>query len=128
MTTKKPRKKRLGNIEYTESSGNVFADLGIPNPEEALAKAEIALKIGDIIKKKKLTQAQAAKILKISQPKVSLLLRGYLTNFSLERLLRFLNDLGQDVYISIKPTSGSKQGSTKIGEVPSRARIAALGK
>lgn len=128
MTTKKPRKKRLGNIEYTESSGNVFADLGIPNPEEAMAKAEIALKISDIIKKKKLTQAQAAKILKISQPKISLLLRGYLANFSLERLLRFLNDLGQDVYISIKPTSGSKQGSTKIGEAPSKARIAALGK
>ncbi len=128
MTAKKPKKKHLGNIEYIEGSGNIFADLGISNPEEALAKAEIALKIGDIVKKKKLTQAQAAKILKISQPKVSLLLRGYLTNFSLERLLRFLNDLGQDVYISIKPASGSKQGSTKIGEIPSKARIAALGK
>ena len=50
MKTKKLRKKRLGNIEYTESSGNVFADLGLPNPEEALAKAEIAMKIHDIIK------------------------------------------------------------------------------
>ncbi|HSX25856.1 MAG TPA: hypothetical protein VLE89_02480 [Chlamydiales bacterium] len=45
MKTKKLRKKRLGNIEYTESSGNIFADLGIPNPEKALAKAEIAVKI-----------------------------------------------------------------------------------
>ncbi len=128
MTTKKPRKKHLADIEYVESSGNVFADLNVPNPEEAIAKAEIALKIYEIIKKKKLTQAQAAKILKISQPKVSLLLRGYLTNFSLERLLRFLNDLGQDVYISITPASHSKHGKTKIGEIPSKARIAALKK
>lgn len=128
MTTKKPRKKRLDDIEYTESSGNVFADLGIPNPEEAMAKAEVALKIREIIKKKKLTQGQAAKILKISQPKISLLLRGYLTNFSLERLLRFLNDLGQDVYISITPAPRSKHGTTKIGELPSKGRIAALGK
>ncbi len=128
MKTKKLRKKRLGNIEYTESSGNVFADLGIPNPEEALAKSEIAMKIHDLIKKKKLTQAKAAKILKISQPKISLLLRGHLTDFSLERLLRFLNDLGQDVYISIVPTSHSRHGTTMIGDSPSNARITALGK
>lgn len=122
-------KKRLGNIEYTESSGNVFADLGIPNPKEALAKAEIATKIHEIIKTKKLTQARAAKILKISQPKISLLLRGYLTDFSLERLLRFLNDLGQDVYISIIPSSHYPgHGSTWIGDSPSHARIAALGR
>lgn len=119
--------KHLGDIEYTESSGNVFADLGIDNPEEALAKAEIVLKIQTILKSKKLTQAKAAKILKISQPKVSLLLRGYLKDFSLERLLRFLNDLGQDVYISIV-ASRSDHGSTRIGDAPSNARIAALGK
>lgn len=128
MKPKKPQKKHLKDIEYTESSGNVFSDLGIPNPEEAVAKAEVTLKICEIIKKKKLTQAQAAKILKISQPKVSLLLRGYLTNFSLERLLRFLNGLGQNVYISITPAPRSKHGTTKIGEVPSKARIAALRK
>jgi predicted XRE-type DNA-binding protein len=128
MTTKKPRKKQLADVAYVESSGNVFADLGIPNPEEAVAKAEVALKICEIIKEKRLTQVQAAKILKISQPKVSLLLRGYLTNFSLERLLRFLNDLGQDVYISITPAPHAKQGTTIIGDMPSKARIAALGK
>src|SRR5947209_3331630 len=128
MKAKKLKKKRLGNVEYTESSGNVFADLGLPNPEEALAKAEIAMKIYDIIKKKKLTQAKAAKVLKISQPKISLLLRGYLTDFSLERMLRFLNDLGQDVYISIVPSTHQGHGSTMIGDSPSNARIAALGK
>jgi predicted XRE-type DNA-binding protein len=115
-------------IEYEESSGNVFADLDIPNPEEALAKAKVARKIRNIIKKKKLTQAKAAKILKIDQPKVSLLLRGYLTNFSLERLFRFLNDLGQDVYISITPSSRSRHGRTRIEESPFRIEIAALSK
>lgn len=126
---KKLKKKRLKNIQYTESSGNVFADLGVPNPEEALAKAKIVSKIYEIIKKKKLIQAKVAKILKISQPKVSLLLRGYLADFSLERLLRFLNDLGQDVYISIVPSSShSGHGCTRIGNSSSTARIAALGK
>ena len=126
MKTKKPRKKRVGAIEYTESSGNVFADLGLPHPEEALAKAEIASKIQDVIKEKKLSQAQAAKILEISQPKMSLLLRGFLKNFSLERLLRFLNDLGLDVYISVVPSSYKGQGCTRFGDSPSCSRVAAL--
>ncbi len=86
------------------------------------------MKIHALIKKKKLTQAKAAKILKISQPKMSLLLRGYLTDFSLERMLRFLNDLGQDVYISIVPSSHRGHGSTMIGESPSNVKIAALGR
>lgn len=125
MKTKKLKKKRLGNIEYREGSENIFADIGIPNPEEAMAKAQIAIKISEIIKKKKLTQTKAAKILKISQPKISLLLRGYLTDFSLERLLRFLNDLGQNVYISITPSRRS-HGSTWVGDSPSNVSIAAL--
>jgi predicted XRE-type DNA-binding protein len=111
-----------------DSSGNVFADLKVSNPEEALAKAEVAGKIHKVIKKKKLTQTKVAKVLKISQSKVSLLLRGYLTNFSLERLFRFLNDLGQDVYICITPSSHSSHGHTRIGDSPSRSRIAALSK
>jgi predicted XRE-type DNA-binding protein len=127
MKKTKLKTKRLGDIEYTESSGNVFADLGLNNPEEALAKAKIVLKIQTIIKKKRLTQAKAAKILKISQPKISLLLRGYLEDFSLERLLRFLNDLGQNVIISIV-ASNSGHGSTMIGDSLSTARIAALGR
>jgi predicted XRE-type DNA-binding protein len=121
------KKKRLDDIEYVEGSDNVFADLGIPEPEEAMAKAKIAMKIHKIIKAKKLTQAQAAKILKITQPKVSLLLRGYFTDFSLERLLRFLNDLGQDVYISIVPCARG-HGNTWVGDSPSHANIAALGR
>jgi len=74
--------------DYVVSSGNVFADLGLPNPEEALAKAELAHKIALLIQNKGLTQVQTAKLLGVDQPKVSALLRGRLSGFSLERLMR----------------------------------------
>ncbi len=128
MTTKRLKKRRLGKIKYRVGSENIFDDIGISDPEDAMAKAKIAIKIYEIIKKKKLTQAKAAKILKISQPKISLLLRGYLTDFSLERLLRFLNDLGQNVYISIVPASRGGHGCTWVGDSPSNGSIAALGR
>ncbi|HWG18982.1 MAG TPA: helix-turn-helix transcriptional regulator [Terracidiphilus sp.] len=89
-------------LDYVVSSGNVFADLGVPNPEEALAKAELAAKIATLIRERKLSQAKAARLLGIDQPKVSNLLRGYLTGFSLERLMRFLLLLGQDIRITIE--------------------------
>jgi predicted XRE-type DNA-binding protein len=120
------KKKKLGGIECEIGSGNVFTDLGLANPEEALAKTQLAWEIIKIIKKRKLTQKRVAEILKITQPKVSLLLRGYLKSFSMERLFRFLNDLGQDIYIKITPSSHSGHGSTMIGD--SNSRIAALSK
>jgi predicted XRE-type DNA-binding protein len=91
-------------LDYTVSSGNVFADLGLPNPEELLAKAELAHKIIALIRKRGLTQAQAAKLLGVDQPKVSALVRGNLTGFSIERLMRFLLHLGQDVRITVEAT------------------------
>ena len=98
------------SIEHEASSGNVFADIGIKAPEEALAKAEVAHKISSIIKHRHLNQADAAKLLGIDQPKVSRLLRGQLKEFSMERLLRFVMCLGRDVEIVIKkrPRSRSK--------------------
>lgn len=84
-------------------SGNVFEDLGHPRPAEALAKAELARKIGAIIERHGLTQAAAAGILEVDQPKVSALLRGRLAGFSLDRLVRFLVRLGSDVEIVVKP-------------------------
>lgn len=113
---------------YEESSGNVFADLGIENPEEALAKSELARQIAKLIKKKKLTQKRAAEILGIDQPKISALICGRLRSFSLERLIRFLNELGQDVSIMISPAKSTERGSTWIGESHSNTRIAALGR
>lgn len=115
-------------IEYEESSGNVFADLGVKNPEEALAKSELARQITKIIKKKKLTQKLAAEILGIDQPKISALIRGRLRSFSLERLIHFLNEFGQDVSIMVSPAKSTERGSTWIGESSSNTRIAALGK
>lgn len=91
------------DISVTESSGNVFTDLGVADAAEALAKAELAHAISTILAKRRLTQAQAAQILGIDQPKVSSLLRGRLAGFSLERLLRFLLAMDRDVEIVIKP-------------------------
>lgn len=79
------------NRNFEISSGNVFADLGLPNPEELLAKAELALQINRLIKQKKLTQAAAAKLLGINQEEISFLGKGRLSGFSLERLSQFLN-------------------------------------
>ncbi len=89
-------------LDYTVSSGNVFADLGLPNAEEALAKAELAHKIAVLIRAKGLTQIQSAKLLGVDQPKVSALVRGKLSGFSLDRLIRFLLLLGQDIKITVQ--------------------------
>lgn len=96
---------------YTVGSGNVFADLGLANPEERLAKAELACQINYLIKQRKLTQVAAAKLLGIDQPKISALSSGKLAGFSLERLFSFLNTLGQTVTIKIARTkTKSKPG------------------
>lgn len=104
---KKPNSKaetaKAGNVQA--SSGNVFADLGVTNPDEALAKAELARQIGQLIARSGMTQTQAGEVLGIDQPKVSALLRGKLENFSTDRLIRFLNALGQDVEIIVRPRS-----------------------
>jgi predicted XRE-type DNA-binding protein len=94
--------------DFTKSSGNVFADLGLPRAEEALAKAELAQKIVDIIQARHLTQVQAAKLLDVDQPKISALSRGRLSGFSIDRLLRFLMLLGNDVKITVKAQSQSQ--------------------
>lgn len=93
----------MAKKDYVVGSGNVFEDLGHPRPSEALAKAELARKIGEIISRRGLTQAAAAEVLEIDQPKVSALTRGRLAGFSLDRLVRFLVLLGSDVEIVVKP-------------------------
>jgi predicted XRE-type DNA-binding protein len=102
-------------IEVQEGSGNVFADLGLPNPEERLAKAGLAFRIAGVIRARRLTQATAARILKIDQPKISRLLRGQLSGFSTERLMQFLTLLGRDVEIVIKRAPRSRrQGRLRV--------------
>lgn len=84
-------------------SANIFADIGIENAEEELTKADLAWEIDQIIKKKRMTQAKAAQMMGISQPKVSALLHRKLAGFSVERLIHFLQALGQDIDIVVKP-------------------------
>ncbi len=87
----------------TPSSGNVFADLGLSNPEADLLKSELVIQIRRSIEAKGWTQTQAAAHIGLPQSSVSLLLRGRLSGFSVERLLTILNRLGYDVEVRIAP-------------------------
>lgn len=90
-------------IPVHEGSGNVFADLGLPDADELLVKAAILSRLIEIINDLDMTQARVAEVLGIDQPKVSALLRGHLRGFSLERLLHFLLALDRDIEIIVRP-------------------------
>ncbi|TMB26645.1 MAG: XRE family transcriptional regulator [Deltaproteobacteria bacterium] len=92
----KTRKKKS---TVTESSGNVFADMGVPEPDQALAKAKLAAKIAAAIDEERLTQTEAAERLGTDQAKVSAIVRGRLDQFSTERLLQYAQMIGYDVEI-----------------------------
>lgn len=109
------RKPARQPIPVTRGSGNVFADLGLPNPEERLAKAQLAHAIQKAIDERGLTQREAAALMGIDQPKVSHILRGRLADFSTERLMNFLTGLGRDVEIIVKPSPRSrKKGRLRV--------------
>ena len=95
MKTKTRKKRSI----VTESSGNVFADIGVPEPEQALAKAKLAAKIAAAIDEEQLTQTEAAERLGTDQAKVSAIVRGRLDQFSTERLLQYAQMIGYDVEI-----------------------------
>ncbi len=99
--------KARNKAEVVRSSGNVFADLRLPNAEEKQTKARLAVAINQIIKNQALSQAAAARRLNISQPKISALWNYRLDGFSVERLMKFLTALDRDVEIVIhrKPRS-----------------------
>lgn len=102
-------------ILVEQSSGNVFVDIGLSSPEERLAKADLAIRISEAIRARRLTQTRAARLLKIDQPKISRLLRGQLSGFSTERLMHFLTLLGRDIEITVKPASRSRrQGHLRV--------------
>jgi len=94
--------------DYTISSGNIFKDMELPNAEERLAKAKIAVIINKIIEERGLTQKEAATILGINQPKVSALKNGRLKGFSIERLFSYLEALDQHIEITITDKSKIK--------------------
>jgi predicted XRE-type DNA-binding protein len=93
-------------LEQHAGSGNVFADLGLPDADEHLIKAGLVVKIDRIIRQRSLTPAATARILGIDQPKVSAMLSGQFRGYSVGRLMRFLLALGQDVEIVVKPVAG----------------------
>jgi predicted XRE-type DNA-binding protein len=92
------------NNRVTQGCGNVFADLGLPNADQELLKAQLTLDIYRIIKQRGLTQTEAAKALGVKQPHVSLLMRNRAGTFSVGRLIDFLTALGQHVEVTIRPT------------------------
>jgi predicted XRE-type DNA-binding protein len=105
---KAARPKRGG-----KRASNVFADLGLPHPEQELLKAQLTLQIYRLIKKLGITQAEAGLLLGIKQPHVSALMRNRAGSFSVERLMDFLTALGQDVEITVRPTRKA-QGAVSV--------------
>jgi predicted XRE-type DNA-binding protein len=102
MKTKRPRTKK---IKVTESSGNVFVDLGFP-PDEAqglVIRSELMLRVRDVIQSRKLTQAEAAKVFGVTQPRVSDLVRGRIDKFSIDMLITMLVRAGLSVRVDVKP-------------------------
>ena len=107
--------KRTNDTKVTESSGNVFADLGFPGADREQLKAKLMLEIYRTIKERGLTQTQAGEILGIQQPHVSALMNGRSGTYSLGRLFEFLNALGHDVEITVRPKSPrSPTARTKV--------------
>ena len=101
----------MSKKRYEVGSGNVFKDLGIPNAEEHLVKAQLVFKIERIMKDRGLRQSETAKLLGIKQPDVSKMLGGEFRQFSVERLLRFLVLLDQDVEIVVRPHRGRSEAA-----------------
>ncbi|MBI3508309.1 MAG: XRE family transcriptional regulator [Chlamydiia bacterium] len=124
MAKKRKNNKTSTQIEYEESSGNVFADFGFEHPKEANAKSDLALLIVKIIDYRKLTQSKAAALMKIDQPKVSKITRGLLTEFTIERLMRCLLGLGCD--LEIKPTLTLSKTATPSIHVAKNAKFKKL--
>lgn len=100
----------INGIEIEESTGNVYADLDMPDAEEMLVKSQLAMKIGEIIKARRWTQQQAAEVLGIPQPKLSKMLRGQFRGISQAKMLECLKLLGRDVRIVIGPARRARTG------------------
>lgn len=103
-----------GSVEIERGSGNVFADLGLPEADTHLLKAELVTRIDEIVRDSGLDQAEAADLLGLSQADAQRLLRGNFTGYSLERLLRLLTALGRDVGIVVHPSSSERTGRLSV--------------
>ncbi len=110
--------KTYAGETVVSGSGNVFADLGLPDPEERQAKAQLVQRISAVIRERELTQMQAGAILKIDQAKVSKLVRGRLSEFSTSTLIEYLTRLDQDVEIVVRPKPISKEKASLLVTIP----------
>jgi len=108
------REMSTEEVKIERGSGNVFADLGRPDADAHQLKADLVTRIDEIIRRRRLTQTQAAELLGLSQPDVSRLLRGNFREYSIERLLRLLMALGRDVDIVIRKPKSRRQGKLSI--------------
>lgn len=115
--------KKQEDTEVFVGSGNVFKDLGYSNPEESQAKADLSRQIHQVILNRKLTQKEAAEVMGIDQPKVSDIVRGKLSKYTIDRLIRFLRLLGRDIEIRVKRHSKRSEPTSLqvIGVEPSRS-------
>jgi predicted XRE-type DNA-binding protein len=104
------KRKGTERLEIHEGSGNVYRDLGFPDAEEMLVKAQLVSKISEIIRSKGLTQVEAAKILGLPQPKLSGILRGRFRGVSERKLIDCLTRLGRDVEIVVKDAPRRRAG------------------
>src|ERR1700730_5453369 len=100
--------------DYEESSGNVFADLGFSNSKQELLKAKLTIEIYRLLKKRGVTQTEAAKLLGTTQAQISALMRCKPVSVSVGRLMEFLNTLGQDVEVTVKPAARRRAGGMSV--------------
>lgn len=112
------REKKYAGETVIAGSGNVFADLGLPNPEQCLVKTQLVQRIAAVIQERALTQKQAGTILKIDQARVSRLVRGRLSEFSTSKLIEYLTCLDQDIEIVVRPKLSSKDKASLLVTIP----------
>lgn len=122
MKKEKIYEEELADNHVEISSGSVYADLGLKNHEEMETKSTLVMEISKAIKKKKLTQVEAAEMFGISQPKLSELLNGRFRGYSVERLIHFLNDIGQDVDIVVKSKPRNRRARVSVYHVTDKNR------
>lgn len=122
MKKKITHEEDLADNKVEIGSGSIYADLGYKNREEMETKSNLVMEISTVIKKKKLTQTQAAEIFGISQPKLSELLNGRFRGYSIERLIHFLNEIGQDVDIIVKSKPRHRKARVAVFHSPTQTR------
>lgn len=101
-------------VDIEHGTGNVFADLGLPDAADRQTKTRLALAVNDLVSNRQLRQAETARLLGIPQPRVSALVNYRLDGFSVERLMSFLTKLDQDVEIVIRPRRDDQGGQVTV--------------